>query len=254
MSKGWRLKMSPNNTTYQRDFLSFSLPIPFLISFPLLHLNQTPLSFFLSLSLSWIPRTKRFLSSWTLNLLPVSQVLLIYLIFCSCTCCREVIFFLISVLIYMLYMCVAYISIRFTILVVKKTSNLDHLVLYSLSYWLSMSFLCDLEHWLPSCFTVINWWLQMVSLLLGVELLLTIWCLMFFYFQLIECPSIYELMACPDFHWQNPPRLEIWREKHDDDENSLIMLDSYTPEESITIFEKSLSSNTVSGDLTWFLF
>ncbi|KNA24954.1 hypothetical protein SOVF_010990 [Spinacia oleracea] len=63
--------------------------------------------------------------------------------------------------------------------------------------------------------------------------------------MLIECPSIYELMACPDFHWQNPPRLEIWREKHDDDENSLIMLDSYTPEESITIFEKSLSSNTV---------
>lgn len=62
---------------------------------------------------------------------------------------------------------------------------------------------------------------------------------------LIECPSIYELMACPNFHWQNPPRLEIWREKHDDEGNSLIMLDSYNPEESITIFEKSLTSNTV---------
>lgn len=62
---------------------------------------------------------------------------------------------------------------------------------------------------------------------------------------LIECPSIYELMACPKFHWQNPPRLEIWREKHDDDRKSLVLLESYAPEESITIYEKSLSSNTV---------
>uniref|UniRef100_A0A803N0V3 Uncharacterized protein n=1 Tax=Chenopodium quinoa TaxID=63459 RepID=A0A803N0V3_CHEQI len=62
---------------------------------------------------------------------------------------------------------------------------------------------------------------------------------------LIECPSIYELMACPNFHWQNPPCLELWREKHDDDGNFHIRLESYTPEESITIFEKSLSSNTV---------
>ncbi|XP_021751330.1 lecithin-cholesterol acyltransferase-like 4 [Chenopodium quinoa] len=62
---------------------------------------------------------------------------------------------------------------------------------------------------------------------------------------LIECPSVYELMACPDFHWRNPPYLELWREKHDDDGNSHIRLESYTLEESITIFEKSLSSNTV---------
>ncbi|KAL2930557.1 Lecithin-cholesterol acyltransferase-like 4 [Bienertia sinuspersici] len=61
---------------------------------------------------------------------------------------------------------------------------------------------------------------------------------------LIECPSIYELMACPKFHWQNPPSLEIWREKHDDIGNSLVMLESYDPEETITIYEKSLSSNT----------
>lgn len=70
-----------------------------------------------------------------------------------------------------------------------------------------------------------------------------------FDFQLIECPSIYELMACPKFHWQNPPRLEIWREKRDDDRKCLVMLESYAPEESITIYEKSLSTNTVSSDL-----
>ncbi|CAO2822635.1 unnamed protein product [Amaranthus hypochondriacus] len=66
---------------------------------------------------------------------------------------------------------------------------------------------------------------------------------------LIECPSIYELMACPNFQWKNPPRLEIWREKHDVDGNSFIMLEPYTPKESISIIEESLSSNTVSDNL-----
>jgi hypothetical protein len=65
-------------------------------------------------------------------------------------------------------------------------------------------------------------------------------------FQLIECPSIYELMACPHFHWQHLPVLEIWREKQDSDENSQIILESYSPEESIQIFKDALSSNTVS--------
>ncbi|KAI5563246.1 hypothetical protein BDE02_15G103600 [Populus trichocarpa] len=65
---------------------------------------------------------------------------------------------------------------------------------------------------------------------------------------LIECPSIYELMACPHFHWQHLPVLEIWREKQDSDENSQIILESYSPEESIQIFKDALSSNTVNYD------
>ncbi|KAF9668189.1 hypothetical protein SADUNF_Sadunf15G0103400 [Salix dunnii] len=67
-------------------------------------------------------------------------------------------------------------------------------------------------------------------------------------FQLIECPSIYELMACPHFHWQHLPVLEIWREKQDSDGNSQIILESYSPEESIQIFKDALSSNTVIYD------
>ncbi|GAB4840795.1 Lecithin-cholesterol acyltransferase-like 4 [Ancistrocladus abbreviatus] len=62
---------------------------------------------------------------------------------------------------------------------------------------------------------------------------------------LIECPSIYELMACPEFHWKHTPHLEIWREKHDDDGNSNIMLESYSPEESLLVFNDALLSNTV---------
>lgn len=65
---------------------------------------------------------------------------------------------------------------------------------------------------------------------------------------LIECPSIYELMACPDFQWEHNPLLEIWREKHDKDGNSNIVLESYSPEESVPIFKEALSSNTVNYD------
>ncbi|KAF8408625.1 hypothetical protein HHK36_004688 [Tetracentron sinense] len=65
---------------------------------------------------------------------------------------------------------------------------------------------------------------------------------------LIECPSIYELMACPNFDWQTIPLLEIWREKHVSDDNSNIMLESYAPQESILILKEALSSNTVNYD------
>ena len=65
-------------------------------------------------------------------------------------------------------------------------------------------------------------------------------------FQLIECPSIYELMACPDFCWEHNPLLEIWRQHSDNDGNSNVVLESYSPEESISIFTEALASNTVS--------
>ncbi|GKU92668.1 hypothetical protein SLEP1_g6367 [Rubroshorea leprosula] len=65
---------------------------------------------------------------------------------------------------------------------------------------------------------------------------------------LIECPSIYELMPCPDFNWQHVPVLEIWREKQDTEGNPRIILESYCPNESIEIFKEALSSNIVDYD------
>ncbi|KAK4488575.1 hypothetical protein RD792_004341 [Penstemon davidsonii] len=62
---------------------------------------------------------------------------------------------------------------------------------------------------------------------------------------LIECPSIYELMACLDFKWEHTPLLEIWRQKNSD-ENATIMLESYPPAEAIPIFMEALSINKVS--------
>lgn len=66
--------------------------------------------------------------------------------------------------------------------------------------------------------------------------------------QLIECPSIYELMGSPDFNWQHIPLLEVWREKHDEDGNPRNVLESYPLKESVEILSESLSTNTVSSN------
>ncbi|KAI4370888.1 hypothetical protein MLD38_019185 [Melastoma candidum] len=62
---------------------------------------------------------------------------------------------------------------------------------------------------------------------------------------LIECPSIYELMACPYFDWQNNPALQIWREKIGCKGDSNVILESFSPTQSIDIFAEALSCNTV---------
>ncbi|KAL8507440.1 hypothetical protein ACS0TY_018111 [Phlomoides rotata] len=62
---------------------------------------------------------------------------------------------------------------------------------------------------------------------------------------LLECPSIYELMACLDFEWDHVPLLEIWRQRCDSDENSTVMLESYPPMEAIPIFMEALSVNKI---------
>ncbi|KAI4306379.1 hypothetical protein L6164_029661 [Bauhinia variegata] len=65
---------------------------------------------------------------------------------------------------------------------------------------------------------------------------------------LIECPSIYELMGHSDFNWQHIPLLELWREKHDSDGKSRMILESYPLEESTEIFKEALASNKVNHD------
>lgn len=65
---------------------------------------------------------------------------------------------------------------------------------------------------------------------------------------LLECPSFYELRACPDFCWEKSPLLQIWKQYGDGDGNSVIMLESYSPEESVSIFAEALSTNTVEYD------
>ncbi|ERN14907.1 hypothetical protein AMTRI_Chr02g213400 [Amborella trichopoda] len=65
---------------------------------------------------------------------------------------------------------------------------------------------------------------------------------------LIECPSIYELMGCPDFDWSTPPLLQIWRERSDSSSNSVVKLESYDLRESISIIEEALADNKIQYD------
>ncbi|CAI8583425.1 unnamed protein product [Vicia faba] len=65
---------------------------------------------------------------------------------------------------------------------------------------------------------------------------------------LIECPSIYELMACPNFHWQHIPVLELWRERLHSDGKSHVILESYPPCDSVEIFKQALLNNKLNYD------
>ncbi|KAK9156280.1 hypothetical protein Sjap_003760 [Stephania japonica] len=62
---------------------------------------------------------------------------------------------------------------------------------------------------------------------------------------LIECPSIYELMASPSFDWKTTPLLEIWKGSTDADGESRIMLESYEGAEIIDILKQALAGNRV---------
>lgn len=55
-------------------------------------------------------------------------------------------------------------------------------------------------------------------------------------------------MACPDFNWQHPPVLEIWRKNQNSDGDSTVMLESFSTKETVKIFTGALSCNTVSYD------
>jgi hypothetical protein len=63
---------------------------------------------------------------------------------------------------------------------------------------------------------------------------------------LLECPSIYELLANPNFQWKDTPLLQIWRENLDNDGKKSALLESYEPAEAIKMIEKALSNNEVS--------
>lgn len=56
-------------------------------------------------------------------------------------------------------------------------------------------------------------------------------------------------MACPHFHWQHIPLLEVWRDKKGCDGVPRIILESYRPGESIDVYKEALSGNSVSYEL-----
>lgn len=67
--------------------------------------------------------------------------------------------------------------------------------------------------------------------------------------QLIECPSVYELMASEGFRWTDPPELRLWRENTDDKGESgaerAPVLERYGPEDYLQVMSAALRGNTV---------
>ena len=71
--------------------------------------------------------------------------------------------------------------------------------------------------------------------------------------QLIECPSIYELMANPNFPWDCHPLLQIWRETHDVGLSNGTLLESYELTEAVPLMKEALINNMVSHNIYLFV-
>ena len=69
--------------------------------------------------------------------------------------------------------------------------------------------------------------------------------MMAFSHQLIECPSVYELMANPEFNWPRVPHLSIWRDYIDSMGQHSVKLESYGPKDLLPILTEALNKNTV---------
>ncbi|XP_002983393.2 phospholipase A(1) LCAT3 [Selaginella moellendorffii] len=66
---------------------------------------------------------------------------------------------------------------------------------------------------------------------------------------LVECPSVYEMMASLTHEWERPPQLQVWRRhrKHDNNPRH-VKLHSYGPLECVSVMEAALKENTLSYD------
>ncbi|KAF6140109.1 hypothetical protein GIB67_014819 [Kingdonia uniflora] len=62
--------------------------------------------------------------------------------------------------------------------------------------------------------------------------------------ELVECPSIYEMLPNPTFNWRQQPQIQVWRSQSEGIETSA-KLESYGPTESVILFEEALRHNEV---------
>ncbi|XP_047331483.1 phospholipase A(1) LCAT3-like [Impatiens glandulifera] len=68
-----------------------------------------------------------------------------------------------------------------------------------------------------------------------------------FHQLLVECPSIYEMLPNPEFNWKKTPEIQVWRQQDNDGETN-ICLETYTPAGSVSLFEEALRNNELSYD------
>ncbi|KAK6136230.1 hypothetical protein DH2020_030019 [Rehmannia glutinosa] len=65
--------------------------------------------------------------------------------------------------------------------------------------------------------------------------------------DLVECPSVYEMLPNPDFDWKKQPEIKVWR-KHSNDGETSVGLESYGRNDCVTLFEEALKNNELNYD------
>jgi phospholipase A1 len=63
------------------------------------------------------------------------------------------------------------------------------------------------------------------------------------YMQLVECPSIYEMLPNPDFKWKDKPIIQVWRKNPEKD--GMVELVLYEATDCVSLFEEALRNNEV---------
>uniref|UniRef100_A0A7I4C522 Uncharacterized protein n=1 Tax=Physcomitrium patens TaxID=3218 RepID=A0A7I4C522_PHYPA len=63
---------------------------------------------------------------------------------------------------------------------------------------------------------------------------------------LIECPSVYELLASPDFDWSEPPELRLWRKIADQDGEEKVKLEAFGPSDNLDVMMAALEENKLN--------
>ena len=64
------------------------------------------------------------------------------------------------------------------------------------------------------------------------------------YLQLIECPSVYELIASQHFDWSEPPELRLWRKQAEEGDEK-VKLEAFGPKDNIHVMMAALEENQV---------
>jgi len=62
--------------------------------------------------------------------------------------------------------------------------------------------------------------------------------------QLVECPSIYEMLPNPEFKWREKPIIQVWRK--DPEKDGIVELVQYEATDCVSLFEEALRNNELT--------
>lgn len=63
-------------------------------------------------------------------------------------------------------------------------------------------------------------------------------------FQLVECPSIYEMLPNPEFNWKKQPEIIVWRNGSENGQDT-VKMERYGTSGSVGLFVEALKDNEV---------